>query len=81
MKYYLNESKLRKRKERKAILEGLTALEKTILNRARGGSDLMAIIGVCKPYTNKWGGREFASRDEIRGAVDRLCKVELLIRR
>jgi len=80
MKYY--KSKLKLKKEEKLELEGkLTSLDRAILDKADKGSDIIEVLGACKPYKNKWGSKEFANSDNVLKAVNKLLKLGLLERR
>lgn len=80
MRYYAAKPKL-KRKERKEVEKKFTSLDKAILCRAKGGCDVMSLIGVCKPFTNQYGTKEFASTDSVRLAIARLQKLGYLVRK
>ena len=87
MKYYAAHPKF-SRKEKKAdkhkeLEARITSLDRAILKQAesRHGDDMIGLVGACKPYMNKYGGKEFASSPVVRGAVIKLMKLGLLEKR
>jgi hypothetical protein len=84
MRYYTAMPKFNRR-ERKAGLDKemqnrLTALDMAILKKADKlrGEDIMGLITACKPYKNKWGGNQFATSAQVRGAIIKLEKLGVL---
>ena len=76
MKYFL-----RKLKRGEKVETKLTELDSAILGRCKDGCDIVGIITACKPYTNKLGGKEFATTDMVVKSVTKLYKAGLLERR
>lgn len=81
MRYFYTKRKLKK-DEIKEINEGLTDLDKAIVERAKKdlvkGVDIMSLIGSAKPYLNKFGAKLFASGDTVREHVRKLVKLGVL---
>ena len=78
MKYYKAKLELKK-DERKELVKQLTALDRTIMGKVEGkGRDVIDLISACKPYRNKWGGKEFVSSEKVRGSIGKLTKLGML---
>lgn len=80
MKFYTIRPKLKK-EEKKELEKKLTTLDKWILDHCRLGRDIGSIQNECRPYTNKYGLKVFASLQTVRVAVAKLEKLGVLIRR
>ena len=81
MKYYKAKLDIKK-EERKELAAQMTALDRTIIGKVEGkGRDIVDLISACKPYRNKWGGKEIASSDSVRGSIKKLMKLGLLEQR
>jgi len=83
MKYFsvsIKNLKLSK-EDRKELEQKLSSLDRTILSKAKMGSDIVALLSCGKPYINKFGSKEFASTPRILGEVSKLQKLHLLERR
>lgn len=81
MKYHKAKLDMKK-EERKELVKQLTALDRTIMGKVEGkGRDIIDLISACKPYRNKWGGREFASSEVVRGSIKKLMKLGMLEQR
>jgi len=70
-----------KKDERKELQKQITALDKAILGRAKsrpGGASIFTLINSCRPFKNRFGGKEMASSDLVRRGVTKLVKLGLL---
>ena len=78
MKYYRSKGVIPKDKESE-----ITALDRAILQRTsrNSGSDVFSVISCGKPFMNKFGTKEFASRDIILKHISKLVKMGLVERR
>ena len=83
MKYYVVKLGRRQRKEQEKFLASLNSLDKAILGGcgSEGGLNILRIIKCGKPYSNKFGGKEFASTDQVLVSLDKLLKGGLIERR
>jgi len=71
----------KKSKEAKKELNSkLNSMDKAILKKADRprGEDIMGLTSACRPYTNKWGQKRFASPDAVRSGVKKLVDLGLL---
>lgn len=76
MKYFT-----RKLGRREKVETKLTALDKTVLEKCKSGSDISGVISACKPFVNRSGSKEFATTDDIVRSVNKLFNERLLERR
>lgn len=80
--FYRDIKKLKlKKDERKELQKQITALDKAILARAKSrtnGANIYSLINSCRPFKNRFGGREMASSELVRRGVAKLVKLGLL---
>lgn len=78
MKYYV----VSDRKKRKEAKDKLNSLDRAILTKCGSiGMNIIRVIKAGKPFVNKFGGKEFATTDEVLASVSKLEKLGVLERR
>ncbi len=81
--YYKDIKKLKlKKEEKKELKKKVTALDRAILAKAKSrafyGAGIYSLVKACRPFKNRFGGKEFASPELVRKAVSKLVSLGLL---
>ena len=68
------------RKKFKSLKDKLTSLDRVILEKCNdsSGINIIRLLKAGKPYTNKFGKRQFATTDEVMASVNKLQRLGVL---